>query len=154
MDLRRLRPGEYVMTAAAAALVVSLFLPWFGLAACISSEGVTACSPVQQALTAWEAFSVVDVVLVACAAVALLAVFLQATQQTPALPIVSSVAAVWAGLVAVVLVAIKVIDGSDVRYGAWIGLAAAVGLAAGSWWAMRDERPGLRVRRSHLESSG
>jgi hypothetical protein len=151
MDLRRLRPGEYVMTAAAIVLVVSLFLPWFGVAPLPDERfgGVF-----HSTLTAWQAFSVVDVVLVACSAVVLLAVVMQATQRTPAIPMVSGVAATWAGLVAVVLVAIKVIDGSHVRYGAWIGLAAAVGLAAGSWWAMRDERPGLRVRRSHLESSG
>jgi hypothetical protein len=43
---------------------------------------------------------------------------------------------------------------ADTRYGAWIGLAATVALAAGGWWAIRDERTGLRVRRSHLESSG
>jgi len=94
MDLRRLRPAEWVLTAAAAALVVSLFLPWYGL----GRAGTT--------FTGWRSFAAVDVILLACAAVALLAVLLQATQRTPALPVVSSVAAVWTGLVAVVIVAL------------------------------------------------
>jgi hypothetical protein len=145
MDLRRLRPAEWVLTAGAAALVVSLFLPWYGL----GRVGAT--------FTGWESFAAVDVILAACAAVALVAVFLQATQQTPALPVVGSVAATWAGIAALVIVALNVFDRpdrfADTRYGAWIGLAAAVALAGGGWWATRDERAGLRVERSHLESS-
>src|SRR5215218_61349 len=146
MDLRHLRPAEYVMTAAATVLLVSLFLPWFGL------------GRVGRTFTGWESFAAVDVILVACAAVALLAVFLQSTQETPALPVIGSVAATWTGLTALVVVALNVVDRpdrfADTRYGAWIGLAATVALAAGGWWAIRDERTGLRVRRSHLESSG
>jgi hypothetical protein len=146
MDLRRLRPAEWVLTAAAAALVVSLFLPWYGL----GRAGTT--------FTGWRSFAAVDVIVLACAAVALLAVFLQATQRTPALPVVSSVAAVWTGLVAVVIVALNVLDRpdrfADTRYGAWIGLAATAVLLGSAWWSMRDERAGLRVQRSHLESSG
>jgi hypothetical protein len=164
MDLRRLRPAEYVMTAASLALVVSLFLPWYSVPTVNGhpvTDGWTAYAPVHfgsSSFAGWHAFAAVDVILVACAAVALLVVFLQATQRTPALPIVSSVASTWTGLVAVVIVALNVIDRpdrfADTRYGAWIGLVAAVAMLAGSWWGMRDERTGLRDRRSHLESSG
>src|SRR4249920_3901795 len=97
MDLRRLRPGDWLVTVAAIVLVVALFLPWYAL-------------PSGQRATAWEAFSVVDVILLACAAVPLLAVVLQATQRSPALPVVAGVAAVWTALVAVVLILIKVAD--------------------------------------------
>jgi hypothetical protein len=146
MDLRRLRPAEWVLTAGAAALVVALFSPWYGL------------GRVGRTFTGWESFAAVDVILLACASVALLAVVLQATQETPALPVIGSVAATWAGILALVIVALNVVDRpdrfADTRYGAWIGLAATVALAAGGWWAIRDERTGLRVRRSHLESSG
>jgi peptidoglycan biosynthesis protein MviN/MurJ (putative lipid II flippase) len=146
MDRHRLRPAEWVLTAGAAALVVSLFLPWYDL----GRAGTT--------FTGWEAFAAVDVILVACAAVALVAVFLQATQQTPALPVIGGVAATWLGIAALVIVALNVVDRpdrfADTRYGAWIGLAATVALAAGGWWAIRDERARLRVQRSHLESSG
>ena len=145
MDLRRLRPGEWVLTAAAIVLVVSLFLSWYA-------------QPTGRRATAWEAFTVVDVVLLACAAVCLLAVVVQATQRSPALPMVASVAATWAGVLAVALILIKVADPpgryTETCYGIWVGLVAAVGLLGGGWWAIRDDRSGLRLRRSHLESSG
>jgi hypothetical protein len=157
MDLRRLRPAEWFLAAAAIVLFVSLFLPWYGLTGSGFAHGWTGYAP-REALTGWAAFTVVDVVLTACALVALVAVALQATQHSPALPIVSATAATWAGIATTVLVVVKLLDppleGSvDLRAGAWIGLASAVGCAIGGWWAMRDERPGL-VRSTHLESSG
>ena len=143
MDLRRLRPGEWLVTPAAVALLVSLFLPWYA-------------APAGHRATAWQAFTLVDVILTACAAVGLLAVVLQATQRSPALPAMGSVAATWAALVALVLLLVKVADPpgpyTQTRYGAWVGLAAAAGLVLGAWWAVRDDRPGLRLERSHLES--
>jgi len=157
MDLRRLRPAEWLLTAAAVSLVVALFLPWYGIP---QSRDVAAMD-----WNAWQSFAVIDIVLFACAVVASVAVFLQATQRSPALPIVSSVAATWAGLVASVLVVVRLIERPDegfpipstfefpLRYGAWIALGAALAILLAGWWAMRDERPGL-ARSTHLESSG
>src|SRR4051794_17880265 len=144
MDLRRLRPAEWLLTAAGIVLIVSLFLPWYGVQDHFD-------------VSAWEAFSVTDALLLAGALVALLAVVLQATQRSPALPIVSDAAATWAGLVVTVLVIVKLIDppqaGAHVKYGAWIALVGAVAVLAGGWLAMRDERmPGADA--AHLESSG
>jgi hypothetical protein len=145
MDLRRLRPPEWILAVAAVLLLVALFLPWY--------QDATG----RQA-TAWEALSVVDVLLAAAAAVGLLAVVLQATQRTPALPVVSSVAATWAAFVALVLVVIKLVDRpgryTETCYGIWVALVAAALLLCAAWWAMRDDKPGLGAGRSHLESSG
>jgi hypothetical protein len=145
MDLRRLRPAEWILAVAALLLFVALFLPWYQ-------------EPTGQRADAWQALSVVDVVLALAAAVALVAVVLQATQRSPALPVIASVAATWAGLVAVVLVVIKLADlpsrFTETCYGIRVALVAAVALLGAGWWAMRDQRPGLGGRRSHLESSG
>jgi hypothetical protein len=153
MNLRRLRPAEFVLAAAAIALFVSLFLPWHHAEYTVITSRSTPYAPPDATLNAWDAYPVVAAILTACAAVALLAVILQATQRSPALPIISSVAATWAALIAFVLVLIKVF-GPDPEYGVWVALAAAVGLFAGGWWAMRDDKPGLGFRRSHLESPG
>jgi hypothetical protein len=152
MNLRRLRPAEWVMTAAAIALVVSLFLPWQHPEVTVITSRSTPYVPLGALPTAWDAFPAVAAIILACAAVAMLAVALQATQRSPALPMISSVAACLAAFVALVLVLIEILDGTSTEYGAWIGLAAAAGLVAGAWWALRDDSPGLGV--SHLESSG
>ncbi|HEX3316376.1 MAG TPA: hypothetical protein VHR88_00025 [Solirubrobacteraceae bacterium] len=146
MDLRRLRPAEWILGVAALLLLVALFLPWYQ-----DATGRRA--------TAWEAFTVVDVLLALAAAMGLAAVLLQGTQRSPALPVVASVAATWVAIVAVVLVVIKLVDPpgryAETCYGIWVALVAAAALVGGGWWAMRDDdKPGLGVRGSHLESSG
>jgi hypothetical protein len=153
MDLRRLRPAEWVLGTAALVLVVALFLPWF-------TVGPSAGGPTY---SAWHALSVVDILLFACAAMGLLAVVVQATQRSQALPVITSVFATWAGLLAVGLVVAKLIDHPElgglpdavvaIRWGIWLGLGAAIGIVAGGWWAVADDRPG-RVPAPHLESSG
>jgi heme/copper-type cytochrome/quinol oxidase subunit 1 len=160
VNLRRLRPAEWLLAVSAVALVVALFLPWNALPTVNGQPvngGWTAYAPIHFGFAdrnAWQSFAVVAAVLLACVLVVALAVVLQATQRSPALPVISSVAATWAALVAFVLTLIEVLDGTDLRYGAWIGLAASVGLVAGGWWAIRDDKPGFSLRKSHLESSG
>jgi protein-S-isoprenylcysteine O-methyltransferase Ste14 len=152
MDLRRLRPAEWLLGAAAIVLLVALFLPWFAVR---PSAGASSYS-------GWQALSLVDILLFLCAAVALLAVLLQATQRSPALPVISSVCSTWAGLLAVGLVVAKLIDHPELgglpdaivatRGGIWLALLAAVGMVAGGWWAVADDRPG-GLTAPHLESS-
>src|SRR4051812_29110936 len=115
MDVRRLRPAEWVLAAGALALVVALFLPWYAVAGLSSTGG--------------GAFRGVEVLRALCALAAGVAVALQPTRRSPALPGVSGVAAPGAGIVAAVGVVVKLLDpplgGSvDVRVGAWVGLAA------------------------------
>lgn len=132
MDLRRLRAGEYVLALSGAGLIVSLFLPWYERG---GSE-----------VTGWQAFTVVDGVLAAIGAAALATVFLAATQRTAAIAIAVESLMVLFGLAAAALALIRVIDvpglgpGYGLAGGAWAGLAAAVGVAAGALVAIRDER--------------
>ena len=166
MDLRRLRPAEWLLTFAGVLLLVSLFLPWFEVTTHVQPPTLVVFGTgFGQTLTAWQAFAVVDVVLALCALVGLLAVVFQVTQRSPALPIVTDAASTWAGLVATVLIVIKLIDAPTLdsggvsfdvlspSWGAWVGLAGALALAAGGWAAMHDERPGS-VPATHLESPG
>jgi hypothetical protein len=124
MDLRRLRAGEWIVALSGVALFVSLFLPWFG-----------------GGRSAWEALGVTDVVLAVIAATALGLVVATATQDVPAVPIALEAVVTLLGVVAVVLVLVRVISPLDGReWGLWLGLAAAVGIAAGAWLGLRDER--------------
>jgi hypothetical protein len=126
MDLRRLRAGEWVAAASGVALLVSLFLPWYGSA------------------TGWESLAAIDVLLALVAATGVLLAVVTAAQGVPAVPIALSALVSLAGLFGVLLVLFRVLDIPDGAPGRewalWLGVAGAVGVAVGAALAMRDER--------------
>ena len=120
-----------MLVAAAAAALVSLFLPWYG------AEG-------GGSLTGWEALSVVDVLLATCALAALGVVLLTAASASPS-PSVAAEALLTLVCFAVLLVVIVRVlilpeDLTDRMGGQWLGLAGAAALWVGASLAMRDER--------------
>ena len=139
MDVRRLRIGEWILTAAGGALLASLFLPWYG-----------------DALTAFESFGVIDVVLALIAAAAVAAVLATATQAVPAVPIMLESLVTLAGIAATVLVLVRALDLPDGaagrEWGLWLGLAGAAGIAVAGLLSMRDER--LSPAGRHTDQTG
>jgi peptidoglycan/LPS O-acetylase OafA/YrhL len=140
MDLRRLRAGEWIAAASGVALLVSLFLPWYGA----------------PDLTAWEALSAIDVLLAFVAAAGVLLALVTATQRVPAVSIALSALVTLAGLVGVVLVLVRALDLPDGAGGRewalWLGLAGAAGIVVGAVLAMRDER--LSEPGGHTDATG
>jgi hypothetical protein len=128
MDLRRLRAGEWITAAAGLLLLVSLVLPWYGTP---DASG-------------WESLAAIDLVLAAIGVSAIAVLFVTAVQRTPALPIALEALVTLAGMVGVVLVLVRIAflpEGADSReWGLWLGLAGALGIEAGGWIAMRDQR--------------
>jgi hypothetical protein len=135
MDLRRLRAGEWVAAISGAGLVVSLFLPWYRYGPGASDN-------------AWEALAVTDVLLGLLASFGVGLLVVTAAQRTVAVPIALSAITTLAGLLALLLVLLRLLfepDGPGTAdatraAGVWLGLASAVGLTAGGWLAMRDDR--------------
>jgi hypothetical protein len=130
MDLRRLRTGEWIAAASGAALLVSLFLPWYGTGG--------------ESSTAWQSFAVLDVVLALLSAAGVALAFVTAAQRAPAVPIALSAFVTIGGIVGVLIVLLRVANlpgAADGReWGLWLALVAAAGLLAGGGVAMRDER--------------
>jgi hypothetical protein len=130
MDLRRLRAAEWIAAVSGAALLASLFLPWY------EAGGEDA--------TAWQALSVTDVLLALVAAFGVALVPTTASQPTSALPIAVAGLVSLAGIIGVLLVLLRAAnlpgDADGRQWALWLGLAAALGIAAGGWLAMRDER--------------
>jgi hypothetical protein len=128
MDLRRLRAGEWVAAASGVALLVSLFLPWYG----------------PESLTAWESLAAIDVLLAFVAATGVLLAIAVATQPVPAVPIALSALVTMAGFFGLVLVVFRVLDlpgGATGReWALWLGLVGAVGIVTGAAISMRQER--------------
>lgn len=143
MDLRRLRAGEVLLAAAGTLLLVSLFLPWY--------EGASA-----ETLSGFESLTVVDLLLALTALSAIAIVPITASQRVPAVPIALEALLTIAGMLATVLVLIRVAnlpgDAASRDLGLWPALAGALGIVVGGFVAMRDERrsPGGR----HVDLSG
>jgi FtsH-binding integral membrane protein len=131
MDLRRLRAGEWVAALSGIVLLLSLFLPWYGA----GPEGDA---------SGWQALAVIDIALALVAAFAVGLLVITASQRVPAVPIALSAVVTFAGLTGLVLALIRlasVPDGFDGREaGVWLGLLGTIGITAGGWLAMRDER--------------
>ena len=132
--MRRVRIGEIVAGVAGVVLLLSLFLEWYTVRG--RAEG----------LTAWSAFSFVD--LLVCL-VALLGIALAESQvvgRGPALPVAIGVITATLGLAATLLVLYRILnqpgpnDAIGVGAGAWVGLAACLGVFLGAWLSLSDDR--------------
>ena len=134
MDLRRLRAGEWIAAAAGLVLIVCLFLPWYEAGPLDAS--------------AWQAFSIVDVLLFTSGAIGIAVLLVTATQGTAAVGIAFQALAllVTGPIAGVATLRVLNLPGDLDALGAgrtgiaWIGLLAALGVAAGCLVAMRDER--------------
>ena len=134
MDLRRLRAGEWIAAAAGLVLIVSLFLPWYEAGAF--------------EVNAWESFGLLDVLLFVSGAVGIGVLMITAAQRTAAVGIATQALAFLVTAPIAVATLWRVLNVPDdlnaVGAGrtafAWIGLLSAIGVAAGTLVAMRDER--------------
>jgi hypothetical protein len=145
----RLRAGEWTAAAGAAALLVTLFLPWFGVE--IPGPAGRVINPLlaeEDGASGWSTLGwlVIVIALAAIGCAAWLA-FANVTGRPVAQSVAASVLTATAGTIAFVVLALRALvfqPGPNevvvMRYGAWLGLLAALILAVGGWWATKDER--------------
>jgi Na+-transporting NADH:ubiquinone oxidoreductase subunit NqrE len=128
-----MRAGELLALIGAVCIVLTLTLPWY--------------ENVERKLDAWDTFGLAVVLLLLSAVVALVLVVATVTEGSTALPIAAAVWSTFFGLVAVIAALVRVLERPDhantLCAGAWLALAGAVLIAAGSWESIRDERTGL-----------
>jgi hypothetical protein len=130
--LRRLRLGELVALAGAICVIVSLLLPWY--------EGASG------SLSVWETFGPAAAVLLAAAVAALALVATTVTERSTALPVAAAVWSTLFAIAALIAAVVRLLErpdhASSLCAGAWLALAGALAMVAGSWQSMRDERTG------------
>ena len=129
MDLRRLRPQEWIAAGCGVALLVATFLDWYG-----NGEAKA---------NAWEAFGALDVLLAIVGLTAIALALLTAAHSAQAVPVAIGSLLVLVGLVASVWLALRVVSppgDADREAGAWIGLAACLGATLTALWSIRDDR--------------
>ena len=136
--MSKLRSADIVGGAGGLALLITLFLPWYTLDVAGFGLHVTA--------TAWQAFSVSDILLALFALPAIALPVVTATAAGPAKPVAFTVLGSVGSILALLLVLYHLLnqpgpnDVVGLRYGAWLGLLAALVMLGGCWGAMRDER--------------
>jgi hypothetical protein len=138
---RWLRPGDLLAGGGGVLVLVSLFLPWSSVT--LPSADAPALG---RELTGWQAFSVIDLLLALVGLVGIGVALTTATRRTPALPLAVAVIASTTGVLAVLLVLVRILDQPgpnqflDVSVGAWLALAGTLGLTGGAWRSIADER--------------
>jgi hypothetical protein len=147
MDLRRLRAGEWMAGVSGLVLLVALFLPWYGSGASSSAGGGTLYAPLAKSggsLSGWQSLGALDVVLALVALAALAIPVVTALERAPAVPLAHQSLTTLVGMLAVLLVLIRVLNMPDWagerEWGLWVALAATLGIVTGGAVAMRDER--------------
>lgn len=134
MDIRRLRLGELIAGTAALGLLVTLLADWNRDATTLTDNAVRVQSG--GSALGWP---VVLLLLIACG-LGLALVVTTVTKRPAAIPIGAAVLTTAVGLLAVLVLAIRVLTLDDSLGGAYLGLAFAVLIPAGGWIAMADER--------------
>jgi drug/metabolite transporter (DMT)-like permease len=133
MSLRRLRIGELLALAGAICVIVSLLQPWYE-----NSLG---------RLSAWDTFGPSVALLIAAALAALALVVATVTERSTALPVAAAVWSTTLSIAALIAAIVRVLERPEhatrLCAGAWLALAGAILMLAGSWQSMRDERPSL-----------
>ena len=133
------------MGVGAFAVLGVMFLDWYG------PPEELLFFPGDAQFNAWQAFAVNDVILALAALMALAAVVFTAVHPTAAVPLALASLASLVSVLALILVAIRVIWPPGVfpdevsidtarETGAWLGLVATAVLTAGCLASIRDER--------------
>ena len=144
MDTSRLSIGEQIAAVSGVVLLIALFLPWYGVD--VNLGGIATGSA---SASAWEALGFIDILLFLVAVVAIGVPVAKATGSLPD-DVPGPLLVLVAGGVGVLLVLFRIVDlptpdlggGVDFsrKFGIFLGLAAAVGVAYGGWRA-NEEAP-------------
>ena len=135
MEPRRLSKGEWLAGFCGVAMLVALFLPWYSVGG--------------RNLTAWQSMAVDDVILAVSALLALAAAFMVGIRRFSSLSVAATSLAILPAGLGLILTVYRLISpappqDASLEIGAWLGLAAAIGIAVGAWTGAVDEGPARR----------
>jgi hypothetical protein len=143
VDTSKLSIGDQIAAVSGAVLLIALFLPWYGIDVNVSGLSGSASA------SAWEALGFIDILLFLVAVVAIGVPVAKAAGSLPD-DVPGPLLVLAAGGLAVLLVLFRLIDmptpdfggGIDFsrKWGIFLGLIAAVGVAYGGWRA-NEEAP-------------
>jgi hypothetical protein len=151
--MENLRTGERIAGIAGVALLIIMFLNWWG-APEIEIEGLGTVGGVGSA-NAWEAADVLDILWALAAISGIALAVMAATSSQVNLPVAMSAITAGLGGLATLFILIRIIDppfDADREYGVFLGLIAAAGIAYGGWVAMQEEGTSFSAQADRLSS--
>jgi hypothetical protein len=136
-----------IAAVSGAALFIIMFLPWFGLGGQLGdafnqAQDLGLAPDVDTSANAWESFSFIDIVLFVTVIVAVAFGVAAAMARDVALPVAASAITAGLGILSVLLIAYRLLDtpyDSSRKFGVFVGLIAAIGIAYGGWIGMQEE---------------
>jgi heme A synthase len=147
VTLHKVRPGDVLAGLGGVALLVVMFVPWYGFleGAYTGTRDIAANNTDQ---SAWQALHVTLVPLVLLALLGIALLVTTAFERTSAYPVAAQVLTALVGTIASVWILIRLLNppgpnfAADRLWGAWAGTALVLAITAGAWWSMRDaDRP-------------
>ena len=147
MDTSRLSTGDMIAGVSGAALLIVLFLPWYGVD--VEVAGFSA----SESVNAWEAMGFIDILLFLIAVVAIAVPVARATGSLPE-DVPGPLLLFSAGLLGLLLVLFRIIDipAPDIpaiaedsvdfgrKIGVFLGLIATAGITYGGWRANAEAK--------------
>ena len=143
MDTSRLRTGELIAGVSGAALIIIMFIGWWGAPEVTVETAVgTVTAGGGGSANAWEAADFMDVIWFLTGAVAVALAVSTAMARTVALPVAASAITTGLGILSTLLILYRIIDppfDATRKIGVFLGLIAAAGVAYGGWQSMQEE---------------
>lgn len=143
-ELRRLRVGEVIAGGGGMLLLIFVFaLKWYAVSASLSPTLASLGRPTSW--TGWTGLNHLRWFLLVTILAALALAFFQGSQRAPAIPVTLSVFVTVLGALSVLALIYRVLinppsgGGVGERPGAYLGLAAAIGIAYGGYRSLREE---------------
>jgi hypothetical protein len=148
MDLGRIKGGQLIAAVGGIVLLISLlFLNWYGVGGSVQTS--FGSISVGADFGAWDGqgFSgtIANLIMLAAGLAAVGLALLTATSRTVALPVAASALTAGLGIGAVTMVLLRILfqpgpNGLvDLKFGIFLALAGALGVAYGGWQSMQDE---------------
>jgi hypothetical protein len=150
-----LSTGEKIAGASGVALIIIMFLSWWGAPGELGD--LAEAAGIDASANAWQGASFLDIIWFLTAVAAIALAVIAATATTPALPVSMSAVVAGLGILSTLLIIYRLIDPPEDaarEIGAFLGLIAAAGIAYGGWKAMEEEGTSFGEQRDRFDAGG
>ncbi len=147
MDLNRLTQGEKIAGVSAILLFIFMFFDWYG----VSISGGGQSIDLGGGGNAWDTLDFIPILLLIAIIATVAIVTIEASESNVELPVHGATIITVVGAISFLLILFRIIDtptfasyggisaDGSVRFGIFLSLIAAAGMAFGGWRAMQEE---------------